>query len=326
MAKFFNLDVIVEDDKLKLQHKKYYLTDEILRIKTIEGMATNNITFNKLKLIPSLPQSDILDNYETKYKSIYGSQLVTTGYSIKNNSKEINLDTAIPVLLRDFNSFAYQSFAGYLNGGYAKNPHGLVNGLEDKITFCYVQRVNEKLYVTDDTPFEGGMNTNTITGVTEAGFVHYNPMLYANLQLTENDNNRFYFSGTTDLTYGATILDYYYTASPYYWSGTTITKSLDMGKPNVNYAGIPDSWYPSGSTLYYKYHRNMLIDMYNSNTHILNAKIFIDGNLDIYKIYNYRNSYYIVSQATEYDPTKPDFYSVKLMRVNEPNNYITNIQ
>ena len=49
--------------------------------------------------------------------------------------------------------------------------------------------------------------------------------------------------------------------------------------------------------------------------------MFIDGLVDIYKIYNYKNSNYIISELVEYDPTEPDLYEVKLMRVNNINNY-----
>ena len=69
----------------------------------------------------------------------------------------------------------------------------------------------------------------------------------------------------------------------------------------------------------------MLIDKYDSNTHIITANIYVDGLIDIYKIYNHKNSYYIISEIVEVDYTKPGIYQVKLMRVNNIENYINNI-
>ena len=69
----------------------------------------------------------------------------------------------------------------------------------------------------------------------------------------------------------------------------------------------------------------MIIDKYNSNTHILSVKAYVDKPLDVSKIYNYKNSYYIISSIVEYDPTQPGIYELKLMRVNNPNNYINNL-
>lgn len=326
LAKFFNFDLVVEDQKLKLQLKNYYQVDETLLIDSISNINTTNITFNKLLISNSLPKNKIFEDYKRNNKVDYDTQIINTGYSIKNNVKQIKLETAIPILYRDHNSWAYHIFSKYSNGGYCKHNHGIIDELSEKLTFCYVSTVQDKLYVTDDTPFEGGMNTATITGATEIKFSHYNPRIYANTGLTDDNGSKFLFSGaTTDDVYGCSILNSYYTVTPYFWSGNTITKSLEFGKSNINYAGITDIQYPTESTLYYRHHRNMLIDKYNSNTHLLTAKIYIEGKIDVYKIYNYQNSNYIISKIIEYDPTTPGVYDVELMRVNDTTNYTTNI-
>ena len=118
--------------------------------------------------------------------------------------------------------------------------------------------------------------------------------------------------------------DYYYTATPYKYSGNTITYSLDMNKPHINYAGILDANYSDTTTLYYKYHKNMISDKFNSDTHIVSCRMYLDINplKLIFNIYNIKGSYYIISELPEYDPTQPGMYDVKLMKVNNPNNYI----
>lgn len=330
LAKFCNLSITRNENKLKLEPKKYYLTNDVLLIDSIDEISTNNITFNKLKLINNLPKSDILDKYKTTYKTTYGSQIINTGYSIKNNEKSITLEASIPFLLTDVNSYAYDRFTRYYGGGYCKANHGVINDLNDKLTFGYLNTITTNpIYITNDSPYEGGMDTLLITGATEIKFVHYNNHLYNYTQLSDENPGKYLFqgpysTGTTE-DYQLRVLNSYYTFSPYQFSGSTITKSLELNKPFVSYSFINDSNYPIDSTLYYRFHRNLLIDKYSSNTHILKVKMFINGIIDIYKIYNYKNSYYIISNIVEYDPTVPGIYQIELMRVNDINNYINNI-
>jgi hypothetical protein len=327
LAKFCNLSIIRNGDKLKLEPKKYYLTTDVLLIDSIDEISTNNITFNKLKLINNLPKSDVLDKYKTTYKTTYGSQIINTGYSIKNNEKSITLEASIPFLLTDVNSYAYDRFTRYYGGGYCKANHGVITDLSDKLVFGYLNTITTNpIYITNDSPFEGGMDTLSITGATEVKFVHYNNHLYNYTQLTDENPGKYLFqgpysTGTTE-DYQLRVLDSYYTFSPYLFNGSTITKSLELNKPFVSYAFIQDTNYPLNTTLYYRFHRNLLIDKYNSNTHILKVKMFVDGVIDIYKIYNYKNSLYIISQIVEYDPTEPGIYEIQLMKVNDLNNYI----
>lgn len=324
LAKFFNLDITIENDVLKLIPKTYYLSNDRLIIDSINNISTNNITFNRLKLSTGLPKNDNIEAYKTKYKSPYGSKVIDTGYSIKKSTKEITLDTSIPVFYRDYNSFTYQNYAKYMNGGYSKNNYGLINDLDNKLTLCYVNKVTDKLYITDDTPFEGGLNTS-ITGATEAKFVHYNPWLTVDITLPDNDSSKYkVIDPLVDLFYGGGMTEYFWTVSPYYFENNVVVKSLEMSRPQINYCGLTNDRYLEQSTLYYLHHRNMLIDKYNHNTHIIDCNIYINGPIDLYKIYNYHNSFYIISDIIEYDPTIPNVYNVKLMRVNDINNYVFN--
>ena len=319
-AKFFNIDLAVVNNVLTFKKKGYYITSDQLAISEIESINTANITFDKIKLTTLLPDSDILSNYESVYDKVYGEQIVNTGYSIKSNTKEVEESIAVPFLLKDYNAYAYDRFLSYFNSGYSKVRIGVVNGLEDKIAFGYINTLQDSMYITNDSAYECGFNTTTVTGSTTPSFTIYNPCLYY-----RSATDSFFASGSTTGAYDPRLLLTYNTFSPYKFSSGVITKSLEMNKPNTNYAAILDSNYPVASTLYYRHHRNMIVDKYSSDTHILTVKLFIGSKLDIYKIYNFRNSYYIVSDITEYDPTTPGIYEVSLMRVNNPNNYINNI-
>ena len=344
LAKFYNLDLEIKNDSINIKPKEYYIAkNENLLIDTIENIEVNNITFNRLRLINTLPKSDILDSYKKKYKKTYGSQIISTGYSIKNNIKDITTDIAIPFLMKDFNAYGYDKFLGRFWGGYSKTNHGVVDDLDGKLVFGYLNRVNEVMYVSDDYRKEGKMLHETDFAVTgfsygdfcdeipfppeDVKFCHTNFDIQCDTRLDEWDPMRFkYLPYDKYVLYGTKRLNYYYTFSPFYFDDNNeyIIKSLEFGKSEVNYAKIPDDKYLDTSTLYYRHHRNMLIDKYSHDTHIIDCNIWIDGVVDIRKIYNYHNSFYIISEIVEYDPTTPGIYEVKLMRVNDYNNYINN--
>jgi hypothetical protein len=118
------------------------------------------------------------------------------------------------------------------------------------------------------------------------------------------------------------VVDGFNTFSPYRFSGTQIIESFDMFKPFYNFAGLTDENYPESSTFYNRIYKKYITDTYNENTHILTASLFLDDTIDIYNIYNYHNTNYILKSINEYDPTEPDLYEVELLRVNDVDNYI----
>ena len=119
------------------------------------------------------------------------------------------------------------------------------------------------------------------------------------------------------------MVNTYPTFMPYRFVDDYVTESMEVNKPHYTFANMADEEYPVSATLYHRFHKNMLEDKYDANTHILTAQILLDGEVDTGKVYNYKNSFYIISELVEYDPTEPGLYEVKLMRVNNPLAYIT---
>lgn len=325
-CKFFNLGVKVLGNDLYIFKKVYYQSPDILLLDDSEtSIKTNLITNSKIKLKSGLPDtssfvSDILKTYETTNNKVYGEQILNTGYSIKENIKEVSFDPSIPILVTDINNFAYDRFANTFQGGYSYYPLGFIDGLIDKIVYGYLNKVIDKTYISDDSFYEAGMKSIYDTRIpTEQSFKMLNSLLQYN-SLT----NTFQF--TNALAYNdvnTEKLDYYFTLSPYQFnSNGGIVKSLDFNKPLYNWAFITDSVYPDNITLYNIYHKNMLSDLLSVDTHTIKSKCYIDGNIDIFKIYNISNSNYIISNLPEYDPTQPGMYEIELTRVNNINNYL----
>ena len=314
-CKFFNLGVKNNTGKLNIHRKYYTLTDESLPISNIIGLNVNNFDFSRLKLTQNTPDFDLINKYDTEYNKIWGEKVINTGYAIKKREKEINFGIGIPVLFTDYQSYAYDSFTNYRNAGYRRTNIGVTTGLSNGISFCFIQENAEPIWVSDDSQYETSMDESG----NDIEFALYNEkMLYT--------DSTFKFP-TLDDGSGSRLLLKHYTATPYKLdSEGNVIEALEINKSTINFAGIPDAKYPESSTHYNIFFKKYIQDIYDVNCHILDAELWIDGVFDPYKIYNYKNANYVVSEITEYDPTIPDVYNVKFLKVKELNNYLRNVQ
>lgn len=302
IAKTFNYNIKVVDGKLLIDIKRYNLANEGLLIDDNVEIDVNKVDFSRLKITSKNASSPLIEEYEEEYET-WASKIVNTGYSIKKEEKEVELPYGTPLALTDYNYFAFDQYGAYLNGGYSKYPVGCIKGLEDELTLGYLGINEETMYVSDAEIID---NTSVIS----------NRRLY---RIAKDGIVEWKFDN--EINVPVSILPKYATFLPYRFSEGDIIESLEVNKPHYNFASVRDSQYPEDATLYNRFHKNMLEDKFNSNTHILNAKVFLFGEQDINKVYNYKNSHYIISELVEYDPTEPNMYEVKLMRVNQDLNY-----
>ena len=305
LAKIFNFDISVINGKLFIDVKRYYMSSEPLLLDDELNVDVSKVNFSRLEIKSEVVQSDLLTQYEEEH-GIWASKIINTGYSIKKEEEELELPYGTPVALIDYGYFAYNQFGNYLNGGYNKYPVGVITGLGDGMVLGYVGINDDRIYVTD------------------AEIVNDSPII---------SNRRLYYDNLSDIVewtfddeitdVNVATLDSYSTFLPYRFRDSNIIESLEINKPHYNFANVTDEQYPESVTLYNRFHKNMLEDKFSANTHVLTGKMFINGLSDTNKIYNYRNSNYIISELMEYDPTEPNMYEVKLMRVNNVEKYTT---
>lgn len=303
IAKIFNFDISIKNKKLFIDIKRYYMSSEPLLLDDELSVDVSKVNFSRLEIKSGAAQSDLITRYEEEHNT-WASKIINTGYSIKKEEEEIELPYGTPYALIDYNFFAYDLYGLYLNGGYNRYTVGCIKGLEDGFTLGYLGINDETMYVTD------------------AEFIN-DEFVISNKKLTRqtvNNNTEWVFAD--GVNEDVTTLDSYSTFLPYRFRDGNIIESLEVNKPHYNFANITDEQYPDSVTLYDRFHKNMLEDKFSANTHVLTGKMFIDGLSDTSKIYNYRNSNYIISELMEYDPTEPNMYEVKLMRVNNVDNYI----
>ena len=314
LCKYFNLGIRNNNGRINIHLKQYKLDNKPLLLDKITSMNVNNFDFSKLKLTSEVTTNEHFSDYEKYTNKVYGEKVINTGYKIRKNTKEIKFGVGIPGLMRDTNSFAYDRFTNYKNGGYSRVLNGVSEGL-DGLQFCYILKQDEPLWVSNDNYYEANMIAGGLIP-TEQSFGLYNE------KLTYNENNGLYNYPTVDGS-GSRMLPYQYTASPYLFDEDwNILKSLEFGKPEYSFANVTDALYPESVTAYNLYQKKRVEELYNKNTHILNTRMYIERSIDIYKVYNYKNTYYIIYNIVEYDPTVPGIYEIELLRVNNIANYV----
>lgn len=326
-CKFFNLGLTVKNNALYIFKKVYSKSNLVPILDTIDNTDLGLISFNKLILSTNISSDQLMDDYKTNTDKKYGEQIINTGYSIKETKKEVNFEVSVPFLMDDYNAYAYDSYCKCYSGGYNINNHGNIYGLNDKLVFGFLNRVENNpptkfsnaLSVVNDSTLEikNIVHSSILNEVTDTEFQMYAPNItyFA-------DSGEFKFNSADDVNYKT--IDSYYTFSPYKIdTNGNVAISLEMNKPLYNYtSNIYDENYQDDKTLYSIFHKKMLTDKYNVNTNIIKAKMFLDGKVNPFLIYNIKNTNYIMSKLPEYDPTIPNMYEVELMKVNNVDNYI----
>ena len=331
VAKYFNLCLINDylNNKIIIKKKSYYITPDLLMVDSISEVNVGLITFDKLKYNYGLPTYQSITDYQTNVGEPYGEQIIQTGYNIKENIQTETFNNSVPVLIYEPNSFGYNEYNKYRNSGFNRWRHGITTSLTDKITFGFLNRVEQQITIADDSWYEANMKKDTTQVVGALG--EWDSAVYPESEEFVMTRRGINYDSTTgvyieELDYGAGDYEYripkYYTFSPYKFNSGIVELSLEMNKPVYNFANLNDTTYPQTSIMYEKCHKKMLSDKYNPDTHIIKCRIYINGQIDIYKIYNLNNNYYIISNINEYDMLKPDVYEVELLRVNNYNNYI----
>ena len=301
LAKTYNFNITAGDNGLYVDVKRYRETDEIILIDGQPDIDVSKVDFSKLIISSESTDSEHIKEYEEKLGKKWASKTINTGYTIKKEVKEVEMPygTSLPII--DYNYFAYNAFGEYLNGGYAKVATGDIRGLDGGLILGYMHKNTDDIYITDTRR----LNDKSIL---------------SNERLTYMEGKwRF----NDEISAAGIKLETYPTFMPYRFVEDEIVESMEFNKPEYNFADVIDKQYPDSATMYNRFHRNMLVDKYDANTHILTAQLFIEGVADIGNIYNYKNSNYIIAELVEYDPTEPGLYEVKLMRVNDIKNYTT---
>lgn len=324
LAKYFNLNIENKNGSIYLSVKKYHkLGKQLIIDDSKTSINTNLVDFDKMILYSNKPDLDALSNYEKQTGEKYAQKQINTGYTVKENKKEINYDAFIPVQYYDINNYAYDAFMSYNNNGYNRHRLGTITGSADKISFVYLNRIDDRMFITNDTLDESGMTIGDV--IYDREFINNNERLTLDTRVTPNTTG-FIPTNNQSIYPQSYLMSSYYTVSPYQFDiDSNITKSLEMNKPRYNFVGIKDSQYNESTTIYDRFFKKQIQDIYDKNSHMLKTEIYIDGVPDTKAIYNIDNSNYVINNLPEYDPTTPNMYEVELLKVKDTGNYVSTL-
>lgn len=233
-------------------------------------------------------ENQFFKRYTNKTNLNYGDAVVNTGYNIKQEDLRV-LDTLfISPLLVSQNIMKWVSGSTFTNYKVTTAASFDVNGATREFVDSSWQ-----LY------YEGAEQLNGTFRVTDDT---------ANMIRDEE----FYWNRKTFISLDALPI---YT--PYIKTSGVITKSLDFGKPTLNFAGIQDSNYSDTATLFHRYHRDYILDRYNLNTktftgHFTLRSYLVNREL-LKKLIYFNNREWRVSKIIDYNP---ESNSVQLELIN----------
>jgi hypothetical protein len=316
--KTFDYDSEFRNGFLHIFKRKYKVNDNIV-ITNVKEMDIDKIKFNIIKLYNGKAESELITQYEELEGKKWGEKIVYTNYSIRNKIKEIELPYKIPFFSKAYHYFGYDMFGRYFNGGYSKFATGSLIGTEDSYTIGYLNYIKDDMVINDDWI----LLENKDYGGED--YSHVNMALVYDDSLTDSLKWRIFKTNTSQYSSMSWYLDTYTTLSPYLFDNDgTILKSLDMSKMKYNYADIMDWQYPESTTMYERFYKRYIQEWYDLDNHIIQVDIMVFGKLDLFGIYNYMNSNYIIIEVPEWDKSElPTLIEgVKMIRIKNIENYV----
>lgn len=263
----------------------------------------------------------------------YGSQQIDTGYQFSDNESTA-LFTSIynqPLTSQEYGTYIYNDVNNFFR--YDQILPCLATLTEDgkmnKATF------NQTIFFRDGYVQTSDYQSNYTNLLTEQM-----PSWYVITDDTPDmaSNQEFYWcydwrgsngaiitnnASKIKLTYtGANLIGYPYCQT----LNKDKTHSLDWGKPQQAYYSINDNNYPPNSTLYQRFYSKWIEDRYDINTKTYEGYFMLNQN-DINKIkFNkfiyFKNQYWCIDKISEYKYGTTEPTKVKLVRINNINNYI----
>lgn len=103
-----------------------------------------------------------------------------------------------------------------------------------------------------------------------------------------------------------------------------ITHSFDFGTPRAIY--IPDYTIDNSSSIYSKYWKPYISDMYNANTRVVKCKVLLKERVIgdyLRKFYYFDNGYWILNKVEDYNITSNNCTQCEFVKVNDINNYLS---
>ena len=348
---YFDRDVTSKTIKI-LTSKNFYdrdvdLSDDIDRPIDIQPLSFEHkwYSFNYKQ-----NKTESLDNYKAKYGVDFGSQRVNTGYEFDSETEELLVK----------NIFLNSAQVLEADKHYVKltnNNCDVPTFLTDTVTY-YLYNTSKE--TTEIKLMKAANTTSTDINGKSQELIKYDS--FSKVQLhnqekpSEGSNVLLFFNGMkeTNVPYWITdditpMIDlnekptWLYTASEYNTNGEQIAirttsvpqfsryiedennifASWDFGRTRELF--IPEISYVDGdATIYERYWKAYINDLYDVDTRIVTAYIKFDEKPtkeSLKHFYYFDNSYWAIDEVIDYNPTSYELTKVKFVKVNDKNHY-----
>lgn len=261
--------------------------------------------------------------YDNKYGFEYGEARINTGYQFNTDTEELFKDTLFnnTVISSEFNWFYKPNDSGqYIRDSanlppcpaYFDKDNGEYKSVDTKFNFLF-----DNGLMKGDSEGTGGGTYDSSYYITQDSSLMfslegggkacwYAPSTINNTSLNSGvvkDRYRYYSTYMNeDPNYGA----------PYSW---------DFAKPQENYQGITDAMYPENCTIYGRYWRRYIEEIYNVNNKKVTMYIYLTP--DDMASFSFKNFVTIdgvlfhVNQITDYSPASIRPVQVELITVED---------
>lgn len=265
--------------------------------------------------------------YDNKYGFEYGEARVNTGYQFNTDTEELLKDNIFnnTVVSSEFNWFyPHSGSTGYTRESvnlapcpaYFDKDNGEYKSVDTKFNFVF-----DNGLMTANQTGSGGSSYGGRFMITQDSGLMYTldgggkPCWYS--QSAANSEHSPGIVLRAQYRYYSTFMD----SDPYYGAPF----SWDFSKPQENYQGITDDMYPQNCTIYGRYWRRYIEEIYNVKNKKVTMYIYLTPedmvNFSFKDFVKIDGVLYHVNQITDYSPAKIKPVQVELITVQDINAY-----
>lgn len=299
-------------------------------------------------------KGSLVEGYKAKYGTDYGQQRVNTGYEFDSETEDLLDGNVYRNAVDALEANKYYAFA--VDSSYRTLPSFLTENVTYKLFNSTLDATEIEMGISRNTNMEP-INPKSGEGLFYDGFnkVQFHneegkPVDGANVLLFYNgvkDVPVYTYWLTDDVGYMFQVNDkptWLYTNNAYN-GNTNIARPLsvipqfsryimddehiystwDFGRVKELY--IPEISYLDGeTTIYERYWQAYINDLYDIDTRVITAYIKFEDKPtkeSLKHFYYFENSYWVIQEIIDYNPTSYDLTKVVFVKVNDLNNYLS---
>lgn len=327
----FETDDINETVSIKTRNryfKDYKIFDWSDKVDRSRDITVTPLTFNAAKYVLKYKNGGTY--YETKYQNEtgfeYGSQIINTGYKFNSNTVNIIDSIFVPTIMAKEPKYRYIPGFKYVGPANVNNFVGYIEKSPLPMSRIPAMPAYFKKASQDSPRTQADSNLSLIfktVSKTETIDIVESTDDMLKTDASTNGGQYCWVDGTSFSGRNHVIQTIRTTS----WNTLSGECSTDIGKPTISYTGETDKTYKDDYTIYSKFWKNYINEIYNVDNKIVTCYV----NLSVTDIKNFSFKNFVLIDGGLYHPNKIEninpFNSepvqVELIKVSDINAYIS---